>query len=161
MSSSLGTAREHSERTYWRVSMTAGRHFLYIVCLFRPPSACDRSISSSPLVHACASPPPPCVALQASAASARVVTDGAKAGPMANLIGLRWCHHGGHRWTHEYPFDTNYRQWAPGGGAERAKHFGNQKIQRRLRGHWSIIYVQSNRFQKSVVNSQNYFPRLL
>ena len=40
-------------------------------------------------------------------------------------------------------------------------HFENQKIRRRLRGHRSIIHVQSNRFQKSVVNSQNYFPRLL
>ena len=82
--------------------------FLYFVFVF---SSSVRSISVGARVRlssVCGAPPPLLL---------RVVTDGAKAGPMANLIGLRWSS----RWTHEYPFDTNYRQWAPGGGAGRAK----------------------------------------
>ena len=69
----------------------------------------------------------------------RVVTDGAKARPMANLIGLRWCHYGGHPGGHMNihltPTTASGLRAAEQGGRN---HFGRQhprQHQQHLRQH--------------------------
>ena len=75
----------------------------------------------------------------------RVVTDGAKARPMANLIGLRWCHYGGHPGGHMNihltPTTASGLPAAEQGGRN---HFEQQQ--------------QSDPSPKRIVTSQKYIP---